>query len=293
MTISLFFAILLQVQLQTVDFAPETSVTMQSEVTQQTHEETFSQAIEWYREGEIVQSYEALSQIVLEGGQAPELFFNLGVASSRLGRLGEAMGWFQLAAEDPRLETEAQEAFTSVQNQLPFTIPVLPKTPWQQGFESLQGLFTPNGWSWVLSLGFYLVALGFGLRWFTSLPTRLTTILSSMGAIGAVVSAGLLWTSSIHYNETVVGYITTDSITLYNEPTVENPSETMAYEGVQVQVRMNELQTFPSTKPEDQQRSSDSDLGEWLPVTLSNGSSGWLPTKDVFLADTRYLGLSR
>jgi hypothetical protein len=293
MTISLFFAVLLQVHLQAVDVAPETSVAMQSAVTQQTHEETFSQAIEWYREGEIVQSYEALFQIVLEGGQAPELFFNLGVASSRLGRKGEAMGWFQLASEHPRLETEAQEAFTSVQNQLPFTIPVLPKTPWQQGFESLQGLFTPNGWSWVLSLAFYLVALGFGLRWFTSLPTRLTIILSSMGALGAVISAGLLWTSSIHYNETVVGYITTDSITLYNEPTNENPSETMAYEGVRVQVRMNELQAFPSTMPEDKQRSGDSNLGEWLPVTLSNGSSGWLPTKDVFLADTRYLGLSR
>ncbi len=293
MTISLFFAVLLQVQLQAVDVPSETSVAMQPAVTQQTHEATFSQAIEWYREGEIVQSYEALSQIVVEGGQAPELFFNLGVASSRLGRLGEAMGWFQLASEHPRLETEAQEAFTSVQNQLPFTIPVLPKTPWQQGFESLQGLFTPNGWSWVLSLGLYLVALGFGLRWFTSLPTRLTTIVTSMGALAAVIAAGLLWTSSIHYNETVVGYITTDSITLYNEPTVENPSETMAYEGVQVQVRMNELQTFPSTKPEDEQRLGESKLGEWLPVTLSNGSSGWIPTKDVFLADTRYLGLSR
>lgn len=289
MTISLFFSILLQVQLQAVDTTPEMSA-----VTQQTYEETFSQAIEWYREGEIVQSYEALSQIILEGGQAPELFFNLGVASSRLGRLGESMGWFQLASEDPRLETEAREAFTSVQNQLPFTIPVLPKTPWQQGFESLLGLFTPNGWSWVLSIGLYLLALGFGLRWFTSLPTQLTTILSSLGGICAIVSAGLLWTSSIHYNETVVGYITVDSITLYNEPTVENPSETMAYEGVQVQVRMNELQGLPSTQPNDlQPLSSASDLGEWLPVTLSNGSSGWLPTKDVFLADTRYLGLLR
>ena len=289
MTISLFFSILLQVQLQAVDTTPEMST-----VTQQTYEETFSQAIEWYREGEIVQSYEALSQIILEGGQAPELFFNLGVASSRLGRLGESMGWFQLASEDPRLETEAREAFTSVQNQLPFTIPVLPKTPWQQGFESLLGLFTPNGWSWVLSIGLYLLALGFGLRWFTSLPTQLTTILSSLGGISAIVSAGLLWTSSIHYNETVVGYITVDSITLYNEPTVENPSETMAYEGVQVQVRMNDLQGLPSTQPNDlQPLSSASDLGEWLPVTLSNGSSGWLPTKDVFLADTRYLGLLR
>ena len=289
MTISLFFSILLQVQLQAVDTTPEMSA-----VTQQTYEETFSKAIEWYREGEIVQSYEALSQIILEGGQAPELFFNLGVASSRLGRLGESMGWFQLASEDPRLETEAREAFTSVQNQLPFTIPVLPKTPWQQGFESLLGLFTPNGWSWVLSIGLYLLALGFGLRWFTSLPTQLTTILSSLGGISAIVSAGLLWTSSIHYNETVVGYITVDSITLYNEPTVENPSETMAYEGVQVQVRMNELQGLPSTQPNDlQPLISASDLGEWLPVTLSNGSSGWLPTKDVFLADTRYLGLLR
>ncbi|MDA0671257.1 MAG: hypothetical protein O2991_01090 [Bacteroidetes bacterium] len=254
---------------------------------QSAQEARFVEAIEEYRSGQILEAYEKLSQIVSEGGQAPELYFNLGVASSRMGRLGESMGWFLLASEDPRLESEALDAYTSVQEQLPFTIPVLPKTPWQRGYEALQGIFTPNGWSWVLSVGLYIVVLGLGLGWFSSLSWRHASWVSGLGAVIALVASIILWSSATQYAETVKGLVTAESVTLYDEPNQEFPSETIAYEGVEFRVRMGD---FSGDLDESVASNSSIPRTEWLPVTLSNGSSGWLPSKDVFLADTRYLG---
>lgn len=254
---------------------------------QTAHEARFVDAIEEYRSGQIVEAYESLNQIVREGGQAPELFFNLGVASSRMGRLGEAMGWFLLASEDPRLESEALDAFASVQEQLPFTIPVLPKTPWQRGYETIQGAFTPNGWSWILSVGLYGIVLGLGLGWFSSLSWRRSIWVSGTGIVMALFASIMLWSSATQYADTVKGFVTVDSVTLYNEPNQEFPSETIAYEGVEFRVRMGDLS---GDLDQSEASYSSTSMTEWLPVTLSNGSSGWLPSKDVFLADTRYLG---
>lgn len=280
MSIGFVLAIMMQVMIQ--GGVSDTPSDLQA-----AHEARFVEAIEEYRGGQIVEAYEALFQIVSEGGQAPELYFNLGVASSRMGRLGESMGWFQLASEDPRLESEALDAYASVQEQLPFTIPVLPKTPWQRGYEALQGVFTPNGWSWMLSVGLYIVVLGLGLGWFSSLSWRHASWVSGLGAVIALVASIILWSSATQYAETVKGFVTAESVTLYDEPNQEFPSETIAYEGVEFRVRMGD---FSGDLDESVASNSSIPRTEWLPVTLSNGSSGWLPSKDVFLADTRYLG---
>jgi hypothetical protein len=288
MSVGLIFAVLMQVMLQGEVRDP--SAELQSE-----HEARLVEAIDAYRSGQIIESYEALHQIVAEGGQAPELFFNLGVASNRMGRLGESMGWFVLASEDPRLETEALDAYNSVQEQVPFTIPVLPKTPWQRSYDTIQGAFTPDGWSWVLSIGLYIVVLGLGLRWFTALPWRYDVSISGLGAVMALFASIMLWSGAAQYADTVKGFVTAESVRLYDDPNEELPSETTAYEGVEFQLRMSALKTYAltqSSESNDENIVMDSTfpIPDWLPVTLSNGSSGWLQSEDVFLADTRYLG---
>lgn len=294
MSLGFFLSIVMQVMIQGGIGDPSSDL-------QAAHEGRFVEAIEEYRSGQIIEAYEELYLIISEGGQAPELYFNLGVASSRMGRLGESMGWFILASEDPRLESEALDAYTSVQEQLPFTIPVLPKTPWQRGYEALQGIFTPNGWSWVLSFGLYVVVIGFALRWFSSFSGLYASWVSGLGAVIALMASIILWSSATQYADTVKGFVTAESVTVYEEPNQEFPSETIAYEGVEFKVQMSEMKEHAAkmVSQDDRDLSDVPDVSvasnpaisrtEWLPVTLSNGSSGWLPSKDVFLADTRYL----
>lgn len=214
---------------------------------------------EAWQAGEYAQAATAYAQLADEGFESADLFFNLGTSHLRAGRRGEAILWFERALKlDPHDGdvafnlAEAQKGnidkVVGAREEASFVERVGERVPGK----TVGGAFAAL---WVLAFGAFVLRrvaprgrgalLGVGLA----------------SALGALVSATLLWTVWWHRTHARYAVVTARSTPVREGPAKDFRSAFEIHEGLKVRV-VKEADGF-------------------LRVRLPNGTEGWVLGKDA------------
>jgi len=131
----------------------------------QDYHETFTAANQYYADKDYARAIEAYREVLAQGVESAELYYNLGNASFKHGDLGHAIANYLKARrlapdnEDIRHNLEFARRFTPVQMQ------GVRLNPIETFFESIVGPYTLRQLAWLSSMFFVLLVLTLIVRW--------------------------------------------------------------------------------------------------------------------------------
>ena len=222
----------------------------------------YNEANELYRRGGFEGAREKYLEVAVSGVRNPRLFYNLGNASFKSGRLGEAILWYERALRiDPRdADIRANLRFV---NQVKKDRDPAPAGNVIWRFLLALYLFpTLNELCIVFCLLFLLVfVLGvWRLRLRATAPALWLALFLSCS--GLTVLAGGWGGWRIHRQENLVeAIVVVDQATARSGPDARQTAVLVVHEGTKVRVEREEE--------------------EWLLVRLANGLGGWLPAASL------------
>jgi tetratricopeptide (TPR) repeat protein len=215
----------------------------------------FDSANKLYEEGKFPDAASAYEQVIQSGKVSPALYFNLGNAWFKAGRLGRAIAAYReaekIAPRDPDVRANLQFVRGRVQN------PVPSPSRWQQSLATL----TLNEWAlFVAALLWAWIALLVLVQFRPALKQSLRTLIWC-GAVVTLAFGGCLgaaWSSGS--NKTAI--VISDAV-LHNGPLDEAPIGATVHDGAELSVL--------DTK------------NDWLQVRVDNQHVGWLKRDQVTL----------
>ena len=225
----------------------------------------FKKANAAYEEGrfeEAVRLYEELASS--KGIAHPDLWYNLGNAHYRCGRLGPAIYWYERALKlDPYL-ADARYNLKVARKQAAARVKDKPvgaeKDPW---WVRAVSAFGPNSLAvgflllWYLSLGLAIALFYLGRNVWKALA------ITGTGLFGAAALAfGLLLLGQVHLDRTVnLGVVLPDAVKVLEGPRENAATAFSVHAGLKVRILEADV--------------------EWYKIRLSNGDEGWIKRKQV------------
>ena len=221
----------------------------------------YNEANVLYRRGEFETALEKYRQVAATGTEDVRLFYNLGNACFKSGRLGEAILWYERARRlDPRDEdVNANLRFANLVKQ--DREPEEGNVVWRF---LVDAFFYPTLDELCLLFGFLLL-LVFSLavrRLWSRIPISAGGLLLMIACGGMTVLSGTFLAVRIHHRETVLeAIVISEQGTARSGPDDRQTAVFVVHEGTRVRVARRE--------------------GDWLLVRLVNGLGGWLPASVV------------
>lgn len=218
-----------------------------------------SSAAEAYQAGDYAAAAKVYSALIDESGPTVDLYFNLGTAELRAGRLGHAVLAFERALRlDPTDEDVAHnlaEARKSVIDQVvgareeaPFIERLGERVP----VNPVGHLFLA---SWVLGIGAWLA------RGVTERRRALFTSVGIVGLILALLSGALLGAAAWRHERVAYAVAVAKTVPVREGPASDFKAAFEIHEGLKVRVVRRE--------------------SDFLRVRLGNGVEGWVAERDV------------
>ena len=218
---------------------------------------TFDTANKLYEERQFAEAAATYEQILASGQASPALYFNLGNARFKSGKIGPAILAFHRAAQltprDPDVRANLQFARNQVEG------PTLRPTRLQRAL----GTLSLNEWAGLSGAGLWLT---FGLLAATQFrpawKAALRNVTVATGSATLLVAVGLsfaLW----NRGSANLAVVTAGAVTVHNGPLEESQSAFSAHDGAELQVL---------------DRKDD-----WLQVSDGTRRAGWLKRSEVAL----------
>ncbi len=229
----------------------------------QTPEEAFERGNEAYRAGRFEEAIGEYSGIISRGYVSAPLYFNLGNAYYRTGRMAKAILSFERGARldpgDPDIEFNLRLANLRIVDRIE-PVPELFLLGW---IRTLVNLITPST-SAVLLAVFWTLAFG-QLAAVNIIVSSFWNALLRWGILAAaafVLLLGLVFGMQINQlSDRSEAIVTARSVTAKNSPDTESVDAFVIHEGLKV-------------------RLSDS-VGEWVKITLADGKVGWIRSTEL------------
>jgi tetratricopeptide (TPR) repeat protein len=229
----------------------------------QDFDKLFSEANNFYKNGNYENAIELYEQIAVSGNVSSELFYNLGNSYYKINKVGPSIYNYEKALLLDPLNEDAENNLIFAKRLSLDRIEELPKSALQKFNENYISKLHYNQWatlSVVLSL---LAALFFLLYYFSHSPSKKRLFFTS-----TVISVLLLVTSlSITVNQyrvdsrKVEAIIYATEVSVKNEPTRSAEEAFILHEGTKVIVL-------------DQ-------VDDWKKIKLVDGKIGWLKEQDI------------
>ncbi|MGH9460322.1 MAG: tetratricopeptide repeat protein [Vicinamibacteria bacterium] len=226
-------------------------------------QEVFQRGEELYREGRYQQAVEQYEALLAQGIEDGAIYYNLGNAYFKSGRLGPAILNYEraLRAMPGDEDTEANLAFA---NELIVDVVQRPPMPSYVAWAvDLYHALDPDLCAALLSLSFVLGGIATSILILGIWPRFRTPAIYTLVAVGAVtfLSATVLTAKVYSSGESEAAIALAQSIEVRSGPGEANPQLAEIHEGLKVSV-----------------------LGGregWLQVRLPNGLTGWVQETDV------------
>lgn len=221
--------------------------------------DAFNQGNEHYRQGEYPQAREAYLQVVAAGIADPQVFYNLGNACFKAGRLGEAVLWYERARR-----LAPRDADTRANLQFAETLRLDKTGPGGGAGQWLEELYlfpTLDELSLVFSLAF-LAACGLGgwRLWRRTWGPWWRLALFAL-SLGLSLAAGTYLGARLYTQGQVQVVVLAAEVTARSAPDPQQTPVFVVHEGTCLALVRGE--------------------GEWLLVRLPGGLSGWVPADAV------------
>ena len=212
----------------------------------------------YYREGAYNKAIEEYKKLVDEGYVGTSLFYNLGNANYRIGKIGYAILYYEKALDLSPSDEDVKHNLDFAHLSTVDRIQPLPRFFLFDWWEALLGLFSDNGWAYVVFV-FYLLVILLAGAYSYSKTVKEQKIFFFSGIAGVFllsISISLLVIKVKREATLKSGVIVEQVVTVKFSPDPQSTDAFMIHEGLKVNL-------------EDQ-------LDKWIKIRLADGKVGWV-----------------
>jgi len=216
------------------------------------------QANEFYVKGQFEEAIKIYKAIVEDGYEGTSLFYNLGNAYYRTGKIGYAILYYEKALKLSPDDEDVQHNLQLANLNLKDKIEALPPFFLFRIWESLLSTFSTDGWTILSYLFFLLVLFTLGFYFFAKNITQQRIAFYSfiVSLILLITSVSLLIVKLNQETKLKYGIVLDSSLTAKISPDPQGKNAFIIHEGLKVKV-------------EDQ-------VDKWIKIRLEDGQVGWV-----------------
>jgi len=221
-------------------------------------EDTLQKGNVYYREGAYDKAIEEYKKLVDEGYIGTSLFYNLGNANYRIGKIGYAILYYEKALEISPSDEDVKHNLDFAHLSTVDRIQPLPRFFLFDWWETLLGLFSYNGWAYVVFVFYLLVILLAGAYSYSkTVKQQKIFFFSAISGVFLLAFSISLLVIKINRGASLKnGVIVEQVVTVKFSPDSQSTDAFVIHEGLKVNL-------------EDQ-------LDKWVKIRLADGKVGWV-----------------
>lgn len=223
----------------------------------------FEKANEAYNVGNYPEAVSLYKEVLKNGEESAELYFNLGNTHYKLNHIAESIYNYEKALLlDPGDKT-IKNNLEFASNMLIDDIKVVPKSGLSNFIANTISILSFNGWAWLAIVAVVIFSVLFLLYYF-SIASKWKRVFFTVAITAVVISFICLifafYMKNVIQNEEFA-IVFAEEVPVRNEPNLRGDELFLLHEGTKVQI----LNTFQN----------------WVQLELANGSTGWLDKSSI------------
>lgn len=226
-------------------------------------EELIQNGNKLYRSKNYKQAVEVYSELVNAGYESAPLFYNLGNAYYRIGKLGYAILYYEKALKLNAGDEDIEHNLAFVNSKTVDNIDAFPQFFLFEWWEAIISALTLSGWTYTAYFFFIALLSSVGFYFLAKSPTQQkTSLIAGLIAIVLMLSSSALVIIKLNREISIIsGIVVENSVTVKLSPDIKSGDAFIIHEGLKVRL--------------------DDSIEEWVKIRLPDGKVGWLLQKDV------------
>ncbi len=226
-------------------------------------EELMAKGNQFYQDKQYENAIDTYQQIIGAGFEGTSLYYNLGDAYYRDGKLGDAILYYEKALRISPADADVIHNLKIANAHTIDKIEALPKFFVFQWWESLLALFSVTGWTYAVYLFYILALISIGLYFFAKRPAlqRWSVYSGFISVLLLIATASLLTVKLSRELNVKSAIVTEQTVTVKLSPDPTSNDAFIIHEGLKVR----ELNS----------------VGEWVLIRLQDGKEGWVEQNDI------------
>jgi tetratricopeptide (TPR) repeat protein len=227
------------------------------------NEALFEKANTAYNAGNYPEAVSRYTEVLKNGEESAELYFNLGNAHYKLNHIAESVYNYEKALLLDPADQTIKNNLEFASNMVLDDIKEVPKSGLSNFITNAISVFSFNGWAWIAISGAAIFSILFLLYYF-SIASKWKRVFFTVAITAVVISFISLIFGFYMKNDTQnreFAIVFAEEVPVRNEPNLRGNELFMLHEGTKVQI----LNTFQ----------------DWVQLELVNGSTGWMDKSSV------------
>ncbi len=226
-------------------------------------EDLFKQGNDHYIKGEYEEAIQSYESIVNKGYINEQLFFNLGNAYFRVGKLGKAILYYEKAKKISPSDEDINHNLSFANSRIVDNIETLPKFFIFEWWENLLALFSISGWTFAAYFSYLLILFSIGVYFFArSFKIQKLSLYGGLiSALFFVMVVILLIVNLSRELNVKYAVIIDQAVVVKFSPDIKSGDAFVVHEGLKV-------------KAEDS-------VNDWVKIKLIDGKVGWLKKESL------------
>ena len=224
---------------------------------QATADSLFSRATDAYNEGEYQKAVDLYESILVEDLHSTALYFNLGNAHYKLGRIAPSIYYYEKALLLDPNDAEIRNNLGFAQNMTLDDIEPMPRTDLRRAYDTVLHMLSMDRWAYLGIALMFLFVIGSLFYYLLDQPNQKR--ISLIGALAALLLAtaatAFAYLNYREYQRDQPAIIFSESLPVKTEPNPRSETVFELHEGTKVQVL-------------------DS-LDSWVRLRIADGQTGW------------------
>jgi tetratricopeptide (TPR) repeat protein len=223
----------------------------------------FEKANAAYNNGNYPEAVSRYNEVLKNGEESAELYFNLANAHYKLNHIGESIYNYEKALLLDPGDKSIKNNLGFAQNMVIDDIKEVPKSGLSNFINNMISVFSFNGWAWIAIVGIAVFATLFLLYYF-SIASKLKRVFFTVSITALIITfISLIFAfhlKNVTQNNTYA-IVFSEEVPVRNEPNLRGNELFLLHEGTKVQI----LNTFQ----------------DWVQLELVNGSKGWMDKSSI------------
>ncbi len=226
-------------------------------------QELMAQGNRYYQDKEYKKAVDAYQEVVNAGFEGTSLYYNLGDAYYREGKLGYAILYYEKALRLSPGNSDVAYNLKIANARTVDKIEALPQFFLFEWWESLLAVFPVTGWTYISYAFYILVLLSVGLFFFAKRPgaQRAAVYSGFVSVVFLLMTVSLLAVKVNRDINVKSAVVTTPTVTVKLSPDPTSNDAFIIHEGLKVREIGN--------------------VGNWIEIRLQDGKEGWVENNDI------------